>query len=578
MKKHVIKLSLSIFAFGITNLMYAQEIDKDILNWYNGKGTGMNTEKAYKKLKKRDSKTVVVAIIDSGIDIEHEDLKGKIWTNTDEIPGNGIDDDNNGYVDDIHGWNFLGNASGENANAMRLERTRMLAELDDKYEDIDESTVSASDKDEYALYKKLSEEVEAERTQYGRAVAYFGMVSGMIDNTPNMLKQFAGNENASAADVKEKMEALEDEIEGYKKALKKEKTSEVEEKLTKAQDAYDQLDFCHQVLTGDLTKEQMSELSDMYQGMIDTHHNVDFDGRAVVGDDPNDFTDVNYGNNDVEGPDALHGTHVGGIVGAIRGNELGGDGVAENVLLMSLRAVPDGDEFDKDIALAIRYAVDNGASIINMSFGKAYSPHQKEVYDAFAYADSKGVLCIHAAGNDAADIDEAPNFPTSMYSFQTKKLDHFLTIGSSTKDLKLKVEVPAPTDKDPEKTKKTKLGFLPSPFSNYGQTGVDVFAPGSEIYNAVPQSEYKELQGTSMACPMVSGVAALLKSYFPEMSMKEIKDVILSSAKQYGETMQVKPGTQIDQIEFSKLSVTGGVVDVLAAVKACIKIEKAKKK
>ncbi|MFK7784937.1 MAG: S8 family serine peptidase, partial [Crocinitomicaceae bacterium] len=355
MKKHVIKLSLSIFAFGITNLLYAQDVDSDVLNWYNGKGTGMKTEKAYKKLKKRESKTVVVAIIDSGIDIEHKDLEGKIWTNTDEIPGNGIDDDKNGYVDDVHGWNFLGNASGENANAMRLERTRMLAKLDDKYDDVDEATVSSSDKAEYELYKKLAEEVEAEKAQYGRAVGYFGMVSGMIDNTPSMLKENAGNENATAAEVEEKMEALKKEI----AALDKKKEAGYEEKVAKAQDTYDQLDFCYQVLTGELSKERMTELSEMYQGMIDTHHNVDFDGRAVVGDNPDDFTDTNYGNNDVEGPDALHGMHDGGVVGAVRVHGLGGDCLPNDVLLMSLRAVADGDEFDKDIALAIRYAVDN---------------------------------------------------------------------------------------------------------------------------------------------------------------------------------------------------------------------------
>jgi subtilisin family serine protease len=274
----------------------------------------------------------------------------------------------------------------------------------------------------------------------------------------------------------------------------------------------------------------------------------------------------------------LHGTHVGGIVGAIRGNDLGGDGVANDVLLMSLRAVPNGDEFDKDIALAIRYAVDNGANIINMSFGKGYSPHQQEVYDAFAYADSKGVLCVHAAGNDNSDVDVTPNFPTSMYSFQTKKLDHFITIGSSTKDLKMKVKVPAPTEKDPKKMKKKKLGYVPSTFSNFGQTSVDVFAPGSEIYNSVPQSEYKELQGTSMACPMVAGVAAMLKSYFPEMTMKEIKDVILSSSTSYAGTMQVLPGTSTEEVDFAKLSVTGGVVNVYSAVKACLAIEKAKSK
>ena len=321
----------------------------------------------------------------------------------------------------------------------------------------------------------------------------------------------------------------------------------------------------------------MSSRVEMFQGMIDTHHNVEFDGRSVIGDNPDDFSDVNYGNNDVEGPDALHGTHVGGIVAAIRGNEKGGDGVANDALLMVLRAVPDGDEYDKDVALAIRYAVDNGASVINMSFGKSYSPHQKEVYEAFAYADSKGVLCIHAAGNDNSDVDVAPNFPTSKYSFQTKKLDHYITIGSSTKDAVKKVVVPSA--EDPSKMKKMKVGALPSPFSNYGQTSVDVFAPGSEIFNAVPQSEYQELQGTSMACPMVSGVAAMLKSYFPEMTMKEIKEVILSTATSYKGVMQVLPGNSPEdaQVDFATMSVTGGVVNVYAAVKECLRLEKMKK-
>ncbi len=578
MRKHVIKLSLSIFAFGITNLLYAQDVDKDVLNWYNGKGTGMQTEKAYKKLKKRETKTVIVAIIDSGIDIEHKDLEGKIWTNTDEIPGNGIDDDKNGYIDDIHGWNFLGNASGENANDMRLERTRMLAELNKKFDGVDASTVSSSEKEEYALYEKLGQELESERSNYTRAVAYFGMINGMIEETPNTLNGIMGKSDPTLAEVEDKMESLEKEISGFKKAYAKTEDKATMEKMEKAADDYDQLDFAKAILSGELSKELMDERIELYQGMIDTHHNVDFDGRAIVGDDPDDFSDVNYGNNDVEGPDALHGTHVGGIVAAIRGNDLGGDGVANDVLLMSLRAVPNGDEFDKDIALAIRYAVDNGASVINMSFGKGYSPHQKEVYEAFAYADSKGVLCVHAAGNDNTDVDVAPNFPTSMYSFQTKKLDHFLTIGSSTKDLKMKIEIPAPTEKKPEKMKKVKLGYVPSTFSNYGQTSVDVFAPGSEIYNSVPQSDYKILQGTSMACPMVVGVAAMLKSYFPEMTMKEIKDVILSSSKSYAGTMQVLPGTATEQVDFAKLSVTGGVVNVYSAVKACLAIEKAKKK
>lgn len=442
-------------------LSIAQPIE-GTLNWYNQEGQGMYTEKAYNYLKKKKSQTVIVGVIDSGVDIEHEDLKGQIWVNEDEIPNNGIDDDNNGYIDDVHGWNFLGNAKGEHVNEARLEKTRILAQLKDKYDGIDPNSIAQDE--EYKLYLQVKEEVAADRAQ-------FEQYMDMIDQLPK-------------------------------------------------------------------------EAQDYIRSQMDYNLNVDFDDRSLIGDDPDDFTDTNYGNNDVEGPDALHGTHVSGIIGALRGNGLGGDGVAENVKIMSLRAVPNGDEFDKDIALAVRYAVDNGAMVINMSFGKAYSPHQKEVYEAFKYADSKGVLLIHAAGNDAKDIDVEPNYPTSMYSFQTEPLDHFVTIGASTKN---------------------KGEEMVASFSNYGAKGVDVFAPGFEIYNTIPQSEYRNLQGTSMAAPMVAGAAAMLKSYFPELSMKEIKEVLYTTSVRY---------PKVDG--FADKSVTGGVINIYNAAKACKKLAKKK--
>ncbi|MDC0257637.1 S8 family peptidase [Crocinitomicaceae bacterium] len=504
MNKIIIKLSLAVFAIGITNVMYAQTKEEKkaakaeekrlnaIPNWYNGKGPGMNTEKAYKMLKNRETETVVVAIIDSGVDIEHEDLQGRIWVNEDEIAGNGIDDDNNGYIDDVHGWNFLGNANGENANDIRLEMTRIYADLDKKYGKMPVSITNEQEQEEYDLYLEVKGKVEAQRAQAEQIVAI----------------------------IKQRMGAASEE-----------------------------------------QKAQLQGALDYYTTQYDVHYNPDHNGRAIVGDDPNDFSDTNYGNNDVEGPDALHGTHVGGIVGAVRGNEIGYDGVAHDIKLMSLRAVPNGDEFDKDIALAIRYAVDNGAKVINMSFGKAYSPHAEEVFEAFKYADSKGVLCIHAAGNDHKDIDEEPNFPTSMYDFQMKKLDHFLTIGASTRYVK--------------------EDMLPAPFSNYAERGVDVFAPGMEILNTVPQSEYQELQGTSMACPMVSGAAAFLKSYFPKMSMKDISDVLLKSATPFRGELQVKPGgmsrdeeLESDMVDFGNLSTTGGIINLAEAVKMCLEMEK----
>ncbi|MFZ9029284.1 MAG: S8 family peptidase [Crocinitomicaceae bacterium] len=535
MNKIVIKLSLSLFAFGISNFISAQDVDKKILNWYNGEGAGMHTEKAYKLLKKKESETVVVAIIDSGIDIEHEDLQGRIWTNTDEIAGNGIDDDNNGYIDDVHGWNFLGNANGENANDIRLEKTRIYASLREKYDGKDVMLVNDQDREEYMLYLEVKEQVEEGRAEAEANLSYYkDQLPNFTKMVPTMVGQKLGKTDYTMDDLK--------------KWKVKDGTQDAQMKR-----------LAMMILDGSLD-EQIKKGVEHFESTLNYHLNPDHDGRAIIGDNPNDFTDVNYGNNDVEGPDAFHGTHVGGIVGAVRGNGLGGDGVANDVLLMSLRAVPNGDEFDKDIALAIRYAVDNGAQIINMSFGKAYSPNAKEVFEAFKYADEKGVLLVHAAGNDAKDIKEESNFPTPMYGFEDGKLDHWLEIGASTRYLK--------EDK------------LAASFSNYHGEYVDVFAPGLEIYNSVPQSDYAAIQGTSMACPMVSGAAAMLKSYFPKMTMKEIKDVLLSTATVYTGTLQEKPGggqpapMKADMVDFGTLSVTGGVINLYAATKACLEMEK----
>lgn len=533
MKKRVIQLGFFLLTLGFSTSINAQ-VDKDILNWYNGKN-GMQTEKAYKALKKRTSETVVVAVIDSGIDIEHEDLKGKIWVNEDEIPGNGIDDDKNGFVDDVHGWNFLGNAKGEHQNYARLEKTRILAELTPKYASMEESAVPAADKDEYELYKKVRDEVAADRAEYEPYLEQTNMLPELMKQIPIIVGAQIGKADYTEKDLK-KWKPEDEQMQQLK-------------------------EFALAIETGQFTEKDIQEQKDQLSRMLDYNLNVDYDDRSLIGDNPSDFSDTKYGNGDVEGPDALHGTHVGGIIGAIRGNKLGGDGVAENVKLMVLRAVPNGDEFDKDIALAIRYAVDNGAQVINMSFGKAYSPNAKEVFEAFKYADEHGVLLVHAAGNDAKDVDTEPNYPTSKYEFQTQKLDHFITIGASTRFATVK---------------KQEYGELAADFSNYGQVGVDVFAPGFEIYNSVPQSEYQKLQGTSMAAPMVSGVAAMLKSYFPKLSMKEIKDIMLKTATNYKGSMQAMPGDDKKAIDFGKLSVTGGVINVYEAVQACLELEATK--
>lgn len=518
MKKRILTLSLALFSVGVMNIIYGQKTE-EVKNWYNGPTPGMNTEKAYSSLKKQKSTTVVVAVIDSGIDIEHKDLQGKIWTNEDEIPNNGIDDDKNGYIDDVHGWNFLGSPDGQNQDYARLEKTRICAELHAKFKDKSESDISAAEKADYAKYKELLKAIETERQGNLSALEQYTQLGQMLPMLKAQLNEKLG-ENFTEKDAE---------------AWKPESPQDLQLKQ-----------LAGYIARGELTEENIKEAVDHFNASANYQLNMEYNDRQFVGDNPDDFNDVRYGNSDVEGPEASHGTHVGGIIGAVRNNELGGDGVAENIRLMSVRAVPNGDEQDKDVALAIRYAVDNGASVINMSFGKAYSKHQKEVYDAMLYAESKGVLLVHAAGNDGVNLDENPNFPTNEYSFQTKPLDMYLCVGASTRDKKK----------------------LAADFSNYSSRQVNIFAPGFEIYSTVPQSDYKIQQGTSMAAPMVSGVAALLKSYFPSLTMKEIKDIMLASAKQYKGTMIPAPGTGTS-VDFGTLSTTGGVIDISAAVKMC---------
>ncbi len=525
MIKKTILVAVAI-AFG--HVTFAQATS-ETENWYNKGKAGMQTEKAYKKLKKRKSETVIVAVIDSGVDIEHEDLQGKIWTNSKEIAGNGIDDDNNGYIDDIHGWNYLGNTSGENVNGANLEKTRIYRKLGKKFDGRDESSISQDEQADFALYQEVKKEVEAEIAMYTQYVGYMEMLPKIIEQVPIQVGEKLGKKDYTVKDLE-----------------KWNPTEQADQQMKQTAMA---------IAKGDLTLETVEKQKNQLNDMLNFHLNVDYDERSFIGDNPDDFTDRKYGNSDVEGPDALHGTHVSGIIAAGRKNKIGYDGVAENVLIMSLRAVPNGDEADKDIALAVRYAVDNGAKVINMSFGKAYSPHQKEVAEAFNYAASKGVLLVHAAGNDGSNLDVANNYPTNQYSFQNAPNEMFLTIGASTRIAKKE---------------------LAADFSNYSATKVDIFAPGHEIWNTVPQSDYMKLQGTSMAAPMVSGVAALLKSYFPSLTMAEIKNIILTTGKSYKGTMEIQPGTEDTMVDFGTLSTTGSVVNVYNAVKACITLEKSK--
>lgn len=500
---------------------------------------GVSTEKTYSTLLKgKPSKTVIVAVIDSGVDIEHEDLKDVIWTNEDEIPGNGIDDDKNGYVDDIHGWNFIGGKTG-NVNEDTYEVTREYARLKPLYENVEEKKVSKKNRAEYALWQnvkfKYDRDFKANKDQYDQYNEQYQLylnAYGTLNFCDSVISKSMGGKSVSKS-MLINVDASNDTLRFAK------------ETLTKVLENVDgDIAVNEFLLELEEYLKQLKKGVDHYSTAVEYGYNLEFNSRSIVGDNPNNLYEKGYGNNDVEGPDARHGTHVAGIIGANRSNDLGIKGIADNVRIMSVRAVPNGDERDKDIANAILYAVDNGAQLINMSFGKAYSPQKEAVDKAVQYAESKGVLLIHAAGNDGDDLDKQPDYPTKTLSNGTESKT-WLEIGASSWG----------ADEN----------FVGS-FSNYGKKSVDLFAPGVQIYSTIPNNDYEDLQGTSMASPVTAGVAALLFSYFPELTADQVKNILKQSTRKFDGLKVTKPGSSED-VPFSQLSVTGGLVNAYEAVK-----------
>ena len=464
-----------------------------------------------------------MAVIDSGIDTLHEDLKSILWTNSKEIPGNGIDDDKNGYTDDVHGWNFLGGKDGRNVKEDSNEGARVYNKLKAKYGSLipDTSFVNEAEKAEIALYKKVQEKI-------------VGSINpAEIAFIKKMLPNFLNGDSVIRLELAKQEYNCTD--------LEKYTTVNADAKRTKGF----LIQLCKGNGTNDITNIQIIEEFEGQLRKADGINNAPIEYRKlIVQDDETNINDRSYGNNDIMANTPMHGTHCAGIIAGIRDNGKGGDGIADNVRIMALRAVPDGDEHDKDIALAIRYAVDNGAQVVSMSFGKDFSPEKQWVDDAVKYAEKKGVLLIHAAGNDAKNIDSTDNFPTVNF-LDGKRASNWITVGASG---------------DP------KNGGVTANFSNYGKKDVDVFAPGVQIYATLPGGDnYGKLSGTSMACPVVAGTAALLLEYFPALSASQLKYAIEKSVTILEEEVNI-PGTT-NKIKLSELSKTGGLLNAYAAAK-----------
>ncbi|WP_299332953.1 S8 family peptidase [uncultured Psychroserpens sp.] len=465
---------------------------------------GMSVNKAYTDIiKNKKGKTVIVAVLDSGIDIDHEDLDDVIWTNKDEIPNNGKDDDNNGYVDDIHGWNFLGDAYNE-----QLEFVRILASGDKSNPRYAEAE---------AQYNEDVQKYTGYKTQYEQILQ-------QVKSADETLTKHFGKSDYTKEDVA----AIKTDNESLNQAKR----------------------IAQYMYSNGLEplSEAKTELEDGLVSINDRlnyNYNINFSGRKT-GDNPNDLNDkVGYGNNNPRHSvkSESHGTHVAGIIAAERNNGKGMNGVANNVQIMAIRSTPNGDEYDKDVALAIRYAADNGAKIINASFGKSFSPHSEWVRDALKYAAEKDVLFVHAAGNDSNDIDVANNYPNDAVGTGPEVSDNVITVGSLTE--------------------KYGSGMV-SGFSNYGLVNVDVFAPGSDVYSTMPENEYALNSGTSMAAPNVAGVAALIRSQYPSLSAAQVKKILMDSGLPVKAKVTVGENGEVKSL--SEISKSGRIVNAYNAL------------
>ena len=508
---------------------------------------GISLDKAYDflRLKNLKSKTVLVAVIDSGVDTLQEDLIHILWTNPGEIPGNGIDDDHNGYVDDIHGWNFIGGKDGSNVKDDSQEEGRIYYQYKDQFDNkaIRMDSMNVESREHYEMWVKAKKKIMGDGTDDGVDLLMLKRVVNACIKSDSIIRTSMGKKEYTGNDL-DTFQAKDMEARTAKSVLLY---------LFKENHIMD--------MTNTTFLNDFTEQADREEKKMEIKETAPKNYRAdVVKDKENDIMDSLYGNNDIMATDPMHGTHVSGIIGAERNNAVGINGIADNVRIMMIRAVPNGDEHDKDISLAIRYAVNNGARVINMSFGKNLSPQKTWVDDAVKYAESKGVLLIHAAGNDAENVDTIDNFPNPNYKNSRFHAKNWITVGASSDPL----------------AEESFKSYTAS-FSNYGKKEVDVFAPGTRIYSTLPgRNKYGNLDGTSMAAPVVTGVASLILEYFPTLSPEEVKYCIEKSATM--PTVKAKkPGTD-ELVPLTELSSSGGILNAYGAVKMASAISEPKKK
>ncbi|MCD0470433.1 S8 family serine peptidase [Flavobacterium sp. JAS] len=541
-----------------TNILLKKELTPlQLKTWYQkdyqeDSIPGISLDKWYRLNKKKPkNKSIIVAVIDTQIDLKHEDLQGLIWTNNKEIPNNGIDDDHNGYIDDINGWSFIGTKNGGYVVWNKYEYVRIIKEWGPLFKDKTESQIDAKDLFKYNEYHRALKKFEEKEPYYKRWFKSLNYKAALYPTVKDTLRYFFPKEDYTY----KQLDSL----------YKKYKINDKEFWQRRNDNDKDLGALISCMMTNlDMDQNTLKDIVDeqtQLDSIINKSLDIDYNERLLIGDNPN-VLEKGYGNNNVSNnkaghrPIQDHCTKMSGIIGANRENNIGIKGIVQDVKIMPLSISPMGDENNKDVTMAIRYAVDNGAKIINMSFSNSFSLHKEWMMEAFKYAEEHDVLLVRSAGNEENDSDKIIYYPTDI-TFENNKefCSNFIVVGSITRK--------------PDST------FV-SNFSNYGKQNVDLFAPGDEIYSTSEANSYNFDSGTSLAVPMVCGTAALIRSYYPNLTVTQVKQIILDSGTSYNLDV-ILPGTKDKKVPFSELSKSGKVLNVYNAMQLAEKVSKKKK-
>ena len=496
---------------------------------------GISLQKAYQLLASYtiQPSPIIVAVIDGGIDTNHIELKEILWNNVDEIPNNHIDDDHNGYIDDVHGWNFLGGKDGRNIDKAEAEKTRIYHQLKGQFENkiVDTLSLNKIQKKQWGIWQEVAKDMEFS-DQEAANLQYITMAMNALKKIGATIIKDMGDSNFSANKLTPYEPNGRIALEAKAAFLRTVTILGIDKEITFPEIINDLKEYIE-------GKEKLANAKESQASKV---------REDIIKDHYYDFSDRYYGNNDITGPNARHGTHVSGLVASFPDSSWQVNQWYPPLKIMTIRAVPDGDEYDKDIALGIRYAVDNGAKIINMSFGKSYSPEQIWVDSAIRYAAEKDVLIIHSAGNEFYNLDQKNVYPNPYSSLLNDSAKNILTVAASS-DISIGESIL--TD-----------------FSNYGPKVVDVLSPGNKIYSTLPgANNHGYLSGTSMASPIVSNMAALIRSYFPKLTAIQVKDILIKSVWQPTDknSSYVIPQREVAK-KLDEIGKAGGIVNAANAI------------